>query len=197
MGELRGGVGVGGEDEGGYIAYQTSFPSHILHQGLQLQSEYPGDEIRAIDGLFARQKVLPDLLPIRVAGERGEEVWTAELGGKSNGVLVELFHEAWASVEGRGEDDALFASLIACSSSSGMGGDDCLICIGPNGLLMGFEPIKVVALDGDVCIAYKVLNQSTAMEEVVELARADLHEVSVCGRSAMVDGTERIDRPVI
>ena len=54
---------------------------NILHQSLQLQSEHPGNEIRSIDGLFARQKVLLDLLPIRVPGERGEEVWTAELGG--------------------------------------------------------------------------------------------------------------------
>ena len=37
---------------------------NILHQSLQLQSEHPGNEIRSIDGLFARQKVLLDLLPI-------------------------------------------------------------------------------------------------------------------------------------
>ena len=121
----------------------------------------------------------------------------AKLGGKSNGVLVELFHEVWASLEGRGEDDMLFASLIACSSSSSMGVDNCLICISPNGLLIGFEPIEVIALDGNVCIAHEVLKQSTAMEEAVELARANLHEIPVCGRSAMMDGTEQIDRPVI
>ena len=54
---------------------------NILHQSLQLQSEHPGDEIRSIEGLFTRQKVLFDLLPIWVAGERGEEIWAIELGG--------------------------------------------------------------------------------------------------------------------
>ena len=164
--------GVGGED----VGLPSTFPFRILilHQSLQLQAEYPGDQIRAINGLFARQKVLLDLLPIWVAGERDKEVWTAKLGGKSNGVLVQLFHEAWASLEGRGEDNALFASLIACSSSSSMGVDDCLIFISPNGLLIGFEPMEVIALDGNVYIAHKVLKQSTAMEEAVELAQANL-----------------------
>ena len=77
-GGYRGGVGVG---RGGLRLTEYLSLQYILHQGLQLQSEYLGNEISAIDGLFARQKVLLDLLPIWVAGERGEEVWTAELGG--------------------------------------------------------------------------------------------------------------------
>ena len=90
----------------------------------------------------------------------------------------------------------MLASLIACASLSSQSFDDCLICISPNGLLIGFIPMEVIALDGNVCIAHKVLKQSTTMKKAVELSRADLHEISECGRSAMMDGTEQIDRPV-
>ena len=77
------------------------------------------------------------------------------------------------------EDDALLASLIACSSSTGMGVDDSLICISPDSRLMLLEPMESIALDGDICIAHKVLEQSTAMEEMVEFARTNLHQISV------------------
>ena len=114
----------------------------------------------------------------------------AELGGQSNGVLVELFHEAWASLEGRGEDNTLLASLIACGSSSSLSVDNCLICVSPNGLLIDFEPMELIALDSNVCIAHKVMEQSTAMQEAVKFPRTDLHQVAVASQRQIEESSE-------
>ena len=91
----------------------------------------------------------------------------------------------------------MFASLIASGSPSGLSVDNSLIYISPNSLLIGFQPMEFIALDCNVCITHKVLKQSNAMEKAVELAPADLHEIPVCRRSAMMDRTEQIDRLVI
>ena len=84
----------------------------------------------------------------------------------------------------------MLAGLIACDSPSGLSIDNCLICISPNGLLMGFEPIESIALNGDVCIAYKVLEQSTAIEETVEFARTNLHQIAVACQQSIKDSGE-------
>ena len=76
----------------------------------------------------------------------------------------------------------MLASLIACGGPSGMSVDDCLICISPNCALILLEPMESIALDSNVCIAHEVLEQSTAMEETVEFARTNLHQVAVAGQ---------------
>ena len=114
----------------------------------------------------------------------------AKLGGQRNSVLVELLHELWDSLEGRREDNALFASLIACGGSSSMSVDNCLICISPNSLLIGFQPMELIALDSDICITHKVLKQSAAMQEAVEFAKTNLHQISVASQRLIKDSGE-------
>ena len=76
----------------------------------------------------------------------------------------------------------MLASLIACGGSSSLGVDNYLICISPNSLLIGFQPMEVIALDGDVCITHKVLEQPIAMKDAVEFARTNLHQISVASQ---------------
>ena len=84
----------------------------------------------------------------------------------------------------------MLASLIAYGGSSSMGVDNCLICISPNSLLMLFEPMESIALDSNVCIAHEVLEQSTAMEETVEFARTNLHQIAVACQQSIKDSGE-------
>ena len=81
----------------------------------------------------------------------------------------------------------MLAGLIACGSPNGLSIDNCLICISPNSLLMDFKPMESIALDGNVCIAHKVLEQSTAMEETVEFAKTNLHQIAVACQQSIED----------
>ena len=85
----------------------------------------------------------------------------------------------WTSLIDEGEDDSLLASLIACGGSIGVCNSDCLAGVRLHGLLIMLVPIEVVAFDCHICVANELLQQSSAVEDPVELAKAMLHQISM------------------
>ena len=47
--------------------------------------------------------------------------------------------------------------------------------------------MESIALVGNVCIAHKVLEQSAAIEETVEFARPNLHQISMASQRSIED----------
>ncbi len=127
----------------------------------------------------ACQELLLDLLPLGIAGERDEEIWPTKLRIQSDAVVKKLLHKAWTALKGRREDDSLFAGLIACGGSIGVRISDCLVTVSANRLLVLLDPVESIAFNSDVSVADEVLQQSSAVEEAIELAGTALHQISV------------------